>query len=29
MVNPRLHARYGFADSASYTKELLSYYHMT
>jgi succinoglycan biosynthesis transport protein ExoP len=29
MVNPRLHARYGFADSASYTKELLRYYHIT
>ena len=29
MVNPRLHSRYGFADSASYTKELLSYYRIT
>jgi Mrp family chromosome partitioning ATPase len=29
MVNPRLHARYGFADSASYTKELLSYYQIS
>jgi polysaccharide biosynthesis transport protein len=29
MVNPRLHSRYGYADSASYAKELLSYHRIT
>jgi capsular exopolysaccharide synthesis family protein len=29
MVNPRLHSRYGFADSASYGKELLGYHRTT
>jgi uncharacterized protein involved in exopolysaccharide biosynthesis len=29
MVNPRLHSRYDFADSAFYTKELLGYHHVT
>jgi capsular exopolysaccharide synthesis family protein len=29
MVNPSLHSRYGFADSAFYAKELLRYYQIT
>jgi capsular exopolysaccharide synthesis family protein len=29
MVNPRLHSRYGFGDSAFYTKELRSYHRIT
>lgn len=29
MVNPRLHSRYDFPDSAFYTKELLGYYRIT
>jgi uncharacterized protein involved in exopolysaccharide biosynthesis/cellulose biosynthesis protein BcsQ len=29
MVNPRLHSRYGFTDSALYAKELLGYHRIT